>query len=107
MHCSALHKESLGDYKGLYVLDGSSRAGSEQEYVTAGIKREIKSGHKDTRGAVGGKTCCFSNRTTTTESHFIVIFCPACSSWVLNEPVDTAVSAFFMRLLQHKESSVV
>lgn len=47
-----------------------------QEDITAGAKREIKSGYKDTGRAACGRTCCFSNGTTANESHFTIIFCP-------------------------------
>lgn len=73
--------------KALNMQNTQARAGSEQEGgrccdllvqkdITAGAKREIKSGYKDTGRAACGKTCCFSNGTTENESHFTIIFCP-------------------------------
>lgn len=73
--------------KGLCMQNTRAGAGSEQEGgqccdilvhkdITAGAKREIKSGYKDTGRAACGRTCCFSNGTTANESHFTIIFCP-------------------------------
>lgn len=80
---TALQKEGWRSYEGLCVQNGVSRAEgwtvircSGAECVTAGTKREIESGYKDTREAGCDKTCCFSNGITTNKSHFAMLFCP-------------------------------
>lgn len=78
----ASHRPPEG--KGLYMQNIQARACSEQgggwcydvlvqKDITAGAKRKIKSGYKDTGRAAYDRTCCFSNETEN-ESHFKIIF---------------------------------